>query len=341
MPTTSSTTLTSVALLIWKALQAQGLDSHSIFKQANLDPAKLGDGNARYSLVDMRKLWEISTKETNDPCFGIEVGKSWAPTTFHALGFAWLASHTLKDALMRLTRYARIVNNSLSARLEEHGTQLHLYMESSEDEQQIHYAARDAGMVSVLTMCRILCGESFSPQEIHVTRKRSLCGDKLEAFAGIPINYESENNLTVFDSMRSEIRLASGNSELVKVNEDVARKYINTLDRTSVVMQVKAALIELMPSGQASEKIIASDLNMSLRTLQRKLSDEKTSFSKIYKSIRQEMANEYIHDSQMSMTEISYLLGFSEQANFTRAFKDWYGTSPSIARQNIQNSSFM
>ena len=86
MPTTSSTTLTSVALLIWKILQAQGPDSHSIFNRANLDPTKLGDGNARYSLIDMRKLWEISIKETNDPCFGIEVGKSWAPTTFHALG---------------------------------------------------------------------------------------------------------------------------------------------------------------------------------------------------------------------------------------------------------------
>lgn len=341
MPTTSSTTLTSWALLIWKKLQAQGLDSHSIFKQANLDPAKLGDGNARYNFLDMSKLWEISIQETNDPCFGIEVGKSWAPTTFHALGFAWLASHTLKDALVRLSRYTRIVNNSLSARLEEHGTQLHLYMETSEDEKHIHYAGRDAGMAAVLTMCRILCGESFSPLEIHVSRKRSLCGDQLEAFTGIPINYESKNNLIIFDDMRAEIRLASGNSELAKVNEDVAIKYINTLDRTSVVMQVKASLIELMPSGQVYEKIIASELNMSLRTLQRKLSDEKTSFSKIYKSIRQEMANEYIQDSQMSMTEISYLLGFSEQANFTRAFKDWYGTSPTAARQNIQNSSFI
>lgn len=71
------------------------------------------------------------------------------------------------------------------------------------------------------------------------------------------------------------------------------------------------------------------------------MGEEKTSFSLIYNSVRQEMANEYIQDSQMSMSEIAYLLGFSEQANFTRAYRRWYGTSPSEARQNLQNADFV
>lgn len=337
---TTSTTLSSWTLLIWKALQAHGLDSHSIFKQAGLDPTSLSDGNARYRLEDMTRLWEISLQETGDPCFGVEVGKSWVPTTFHALGFAWLASHTLKDALMRLTRYARIVNNSISAKLEEKGAHLELYFSTSEDEKNIHYAARDAGTVAIISMCRSLCGEGFSPIEINVTRERSLCSDKLEAYLGIPVNYNSENNLTLFDRMRAEERLASGNSELVLVNEEVAMKYLNTLNRDSTVMLVNAAIIKMMPSGQVSEEEIADALNMSVRTLQRKLSEETTSFSTIYKAIRQEMADAYIQNSSLSMTEISYLLGFSEQANFTRAYKRWYGTSPSAARQSIQNSGF-
>jgi AraC-like DNA-binding protein len=74
--------------------------------------------------------------------------------------------------------------------------------------------------------------------------------------------------------------------------------------------------------------------------LQRKLHEEQTSFSEIYNSIRRELANEYVQDSQMSMTEIAYLLGFSEQANFSRAFRRWYGISPSEARQNLLTQSF-
>lgn len=337
---TTSTTLTSWALLIWKALQANGHDAHTIFKQVGLDASKLGDGNARYRLSDMTRLWTAAVEETQDPCFGMVVGKLWAPTTFHALGFAWLASHTLKDALQRLVRYSRIVNNSISASLEEHGTHLHLIMDTSEDEREIHYAGRDAGMVAVIIMCRLLCGENFAPVEIQVTRERSLCGDKLEKFVGAPIVFNSEKNLTLFDRMMSDQRLASGNSELAKLNEEVALKYLTTIDRDSIVMLVKSKLIEMMPEGQITEDMIAKQLNMSLRTLQRKLQEEETSFSTIYTSIRQEMANEFIQDSQMSMTEIAYLLGFSEQANFTRAFRRWYGTSPSEARETIQKSGF-
>jgi len=119
------------------------------------------------------------------------------------------------------------------------------------------------------------------------------------------------------------------------VNEDVAMKYLVSLERASPVMQVKAQLVAMLPEGQVPESAVAERLNMSLRSLQRKLHEEHTSFSEIYNSIRRELANEYIQDSQMSMTEIAYLLGFSEQANFSRAFRRWYGTSPSEARQNL------
>lgn len=336
---TTSTTLTSWALLVWKALQAHGLDTRAIFKQADLDPAKLGDGNARYRLSGMTKLWEIAVKETNDPCFGIEVGKLWTATTFHALGFAWLASHTLKDALTRLVRYSRIVNNSIDARLAVHGTNLHLIMSAGEDERIVHYAARDAGMVAIIVMCRLLCGENFSPREIQVTRKRSLCDENLERFVGAPIIYKCEKNITLFDLMRAEQRQPTGNSELAKVNEEIAIKYLRTLNRSSVVMRVKSKLIEMMPTGQVADDVVASELNLSLRTMQRKLGEEKTSFSSLYKKIRQDMASEYIKDSQMSMTEIAFLLGFSEQANFSRAYRRWYGTSPSAAREEFENTA--
>jgi len=340
MPSTS-TTITSWALLIWVALQKRGLDSHTIFKEAGLDRTKLGDGTARYRLDEMTKLWTAVVQETGDPCFGVDVGKHWNSTTFHALGFAWLASYTLKDALQRFTRYTRIVNNSLSAKIETHGPNLHLVIESSEDKSLIHTAARDAGLTAVITMCRMLCGEDFSPVEIQLVRDRPPCYKELEKFVASPIEYSTEQDQILFDRIAADKRLPTGNSELIKVNEELAMKYLTTVDGASIVMQVKAKLIKMMPQGQVSEDIIAVELNLSLRTLQRKLREEKNSYSHIYKSIRQEMAGEYIQDSQMSMIEIAYLLGFSEQANFTRAFRRWYGTSPSAARENLQKSTVL
>lgn len=337
----TSTTLTSWALLIWKVLLSHGIDAHTLFKKVGLDVNKLGDGNARYRMGDMTKLWTAAVAETGNPCFGIEVGSTWAPTTFHALGFAWLASHSLRDALQRLERYSRIVNNSLSASLEENGMQLHLALASSEDSRYIHYAAVDATIAVILVMCRYLCGENFSPLEIHTVRERTICAENLDHFAGLPIEYNSDKNLIIFDRIRAEQRLATGNSELAKVNEDVAMKYLISIDRDSIVMLVKSTIVEMMPTGQVTEELVAKQLNMSQRTLQRKLNEEGATFVSIYQTLRQEMAQQYIQDSQMSMTEIAYLLGFSEQSNFTRAFRRWYGISPSSARQKIEQSAFV
>jgi hypothetical protein len=259
----TSTTLTSWALLIWKVLQDSGYDPHSVFKQVGLDPAKLGDGNARYKLEDMTKLWDLAVKETRNPCFGVEAGKRWAPTTFHALGFAWLASHSLRDALQRLVRYSRIVNNELSVILEEHGLNLYLIINTDEDESDIHYAASDAALTTVIVMCRMLCGDKFSPVEVHIRREPSSCREALEQFVGAPIIFNSDNNVTVFNRMESEQRVATGNSELVKVNEDVAMKYLVSLERTSPVLQVKAQLVTMLPEGQVSESSVAERLNMS------------------------------------------------------------------------------
>jgi AraC-like DNA-binding protein len=338
---TTSTTITSWALLIWKALINSGIDAHAVFKKVGLETDKLGDGNARYRLENMTRLWAAAVEVTKDPCFGLEVAKLWAPTSFHALGFAWLASHTLKDALQRLVRYSRIVNNSLAATLEEHGMQLHLTLSSSEDTREIHVAAQDASIAVLLVMCRFLCGPGFSPLEVHSARARPICAEKIDQFVGVPVVYSSDANLMVFDRIQAGQRLATGNSELSKVNEEVAMKYLISIDRTSIVMLVKSTLVELLPSGQVTEEMVANTLNMSLRTLQRKLSEEGTSFASVYQALRQEMAQEYIRDSHISLTEIAYLLGFSEQSNFTRAFRRWYGISPSTARQSLAKSAFV
>jgi AraC-like DNA-binding protein len=97
-------------------------------------------------------------------------------------------------------------------------------------------------------------------------------------------------------------------------------------------MRVKVALLEHLPSGHVSEEEIAQGLHLSLRTLQRKLRDEGTSYKELLDETRRELATEYIKNPHVSISEITYLLGFSEPSNFSRAFKRWTGSSPSAFR---------
>lgn len=93
-------------------------------------------------------------------------------------------------------------------------------------------------------------------------------------------------------------------------------------------MQVRASIIERLPDGRPNQEDIAQTLNTSLRSLQRRLKDEDTNFKALLTETQQKLALHYIKNSSRTIGEITYLLGFSEPSNFTRAFKRWTGKSP-------------
>jgi AraC-like DNA-binding protein len=114
-------------------------------------------------------------------------------------------------------------------------------------------------------------------------------------------------------------------------------KYLVRIKKGDLEQQIQALMIEQLPSGKVTDKMIARELHLSERTLQRKLRDKGTSFRKILENVRKMVALQYIRDTSTSMTEIAFLLGFSEQSAFSRAFKKWTGKSPVQYRESLDN----
>ena len=85
-----------------------------------------------------------------------------------------------------------------------------------------------------------------------------------------------------------------------------------------------------MPSGCATEQSLAAALNVTPRTLQRRLREEGTTYNALLEEVRRELATHYVRQSERSINEITCLLGFSEPSNFTRAFKRWTGSTPRV-----------
>lgn len=110
-------------------------------------------------------------------------------------------------------------------------------------------------------------------------------------------------------------------------------KYIKSLNEYTLITRVRKSIVEHLPSGLANIEKVASGLNMSTRTLQRMLQQEETSFITILNESRMELALQYVNDPKMDMTEIAFLLGFSEQSSFSRSFKRWTGKSPVLYRR--------
>lgn len=328
-----SSTLTSWALLIWTALKDQGYDPLPLFKAAGADPSKLGDGQARYDQACMDKLWAGAVKLTGDPDIGVRVGNYWSPTTFHALGFSWLASAHLIDGLNRAVRYAKVINNSLTVELVPMGANYFFIIDTLRA-REVHPVAVDAGLSASVKMCRSLLGETFSPVELSLRRDYRAPGC-LESYAGCGANYGQDYNGVLLNMQMAQMELPSGNAELALLNDNAAALYLQKISKEDVVGQVQRMLTKLLPTGSVTEVAVADSLNLNLRTMQRKLNERGKTFRDVLNKTREDLALNYIRNSKLSLTEIAYLLGFADQANFTRAFKRWTGSSPSDFRKSL------
>jgi len=325
-------TISSWALLVAKALQAEGQDSESIFLRAGLDPGKLKDPDARYSVSGMCRLWRLSAQATADPYFGLKVASFWHPTTLNALGYSWMASDSLRDALERMARYGRLVTTVAAMELEEFEDHFTFRIHALLDRSAVPHEAIDAGLATFMNMCRLSYGEGFDPLRVETLRPRFDDPGRYEEFFRAPIEYSAADNVLYFSKESLEASLPTANPRLARINDQVITEYLARFDKESTAIRVRAKLIDLMSAGNVTQQDVADSLHMSLRTLQRKLSEEKTSYKDILDETRRELANQYLRHGHLSVSEVTYLLGFSEPSNFARAFKRWTGQTPSEFR---------
>ncbi len=326
--------ISSSVLMIARAIDSYGEDSNELFRRAGLDPERLRQPLARYSHPSIQTLWQIAVEATGDPCFGLRVASFWHPTTFHALGYSWLASRNLEEAFERLVRYSSLVNTAARGALHFERMQQAFCFYASIDhvEPKPRPAAMDAGLASILVMCRAAYGSRFRPQRVTMLHADPGCPDQFAELYKAPVEFSRERYAMYIDPEIALEPLVTANPELVRVNDQIVTDYLASLDHSDVVMRVRSELIERLPSGHLDEGDIAASINLSRRSLQRKLKQQGVSFSGLLDSSRRELGLQYVRDSRHSLNEIAYLLGFSEPGNFTRAFKRWYGKAPSQYR---------
>lgn len=127
--------------------------------------------------------------------------------------------------------------------------------------------------------------------------------------------------------------LATGDPNLSRVNDDTIVEYLARFDRENITMRVRSRIIEELPGGTPNQSVVADALHLSRRSLQRRLQNERTTYKSLLEGTRRELALQYIREPHRSLAEITYLLGFSEPSNFTRAFRRWTGSSPAEYRR--------
>ncbi len=328
-----ATALTSWVKAIRRTLEAREIDSVALFVQAGLDPAALDDPNARYPVANTTRLWRLAVEATGDPCLGLAVASNAAPTSFHALGYSILASATLHDMLQRLVRYFHIATNLSSLELRESPEAFELIVHTPQSGLQPAPESVDAFISMLVRSARALAGRTLCPQWVTLRRSRPPGTDCHERVLRAPVQFDAACDMVRFARADCLRPLDSANQELAQRNDELARQYLEQLDRGTLQTRVREALLARLAEGEPSAEQIADALHLSLRSLQRHLAEEGTSFDQILDETRQQLARSYLGDPRWSISDIAYSLGYADASCFSRAFRRWTGQAPSHYRR--------
>jgi AraC-like DNA-binding protein len=324
------TVLVNVARLVGETLeQDYGIDPAGLFAQVGIDTRKFLKPGARTSFRKMDELWTAARDASGDPWFGFTAGRRATPNDFFVLGHTWQASETLQDAFDRLCRYSHVLTTRRSETTlhkQDDGYALtEVWPEGSAIPTEI---AKDAGYVALFGLVDFVTRGAVSPVKVTLTVDPKHASPLYEELFRCPVSYGHETDEWLFATEDIERPLPGSIPDVASATDRIAEKYIASLDVSTVAADVSRMLIQTLPSGHMDQETIAQRLYRSRSTLQRQLSAEGTSYRQILDETRRELAERYLAEGDHSQAQVAFMLGFSDQSNFARAFKRWTGVSP-------------
>lgn len=289
----------------------------------------------RVPVAVLDHFWVETVALTKDPAIGVRIGSLGRIESFGALGYIATASSTLGDALLRTARYLKLWNEATSISLLVEGESGLLWYRSLSPDLK-HPAAADAFMTLLLAMSRQLTGEHLVPLEARFAHEAAADSSVYRDVYGCAPAFDQLEYGLVFSPDVLTLPVATRGSDRTEAFARQLGELENALPlAASLATRVRDMLAAELRGGNPMIESIAAQLRMHPRTLTRRLREEGTSHSELLDSLRRELATKYMA-TELSVSEVAFLLGFSDASAFNKAFKRWSGLAPGAFRRQAR-----
>ena len=318
------------------ALEARGVATRDILNTANIQHVPSNDPLTRIPLASVRQLLVAAVELTGDPYIGLYAANFLHAANLHALGYALVASGSVREFCERLARYFSLLSGTSRPRLTVCGDEARLEFPLVAESPPL---SDDVFGLFLIHLIAELSDGTIRPLRVEEHRGTPPDdGERHRRAFGCPVTFNAPYTSLVFRADALDLTLTGASRDLAEQNERLVVSYLAKLDRSDIQTRVRAVLLQQFPSGAVTKEGVAKKLCMSPRTLQVKLTKSSTTFQDIVNETRKSLACGYIESSTMSITEIAYLLGFSDTSNFSRAFRRWTGHSPRTHLSKLRDS---
>jgi AraC-like DNA-binding protein len=330
----------SLVKTILEVAQSKGVKSQELLNIIALKDTDLEDPLSRVSLDDVIILFQEIIRITKDEAIGLRVGQNIRPGSLNALGYALMSCSNVYEAFLLQKAFGGAIADCAELSLVKDGEVASLLFTVKHDDLNLVRPINDMFMSMFWNYCQWITrvdAELIGTSLTHA--EPSYVDEYLKVFRVSP-SFSSDQCSLIFDTKYLAAELYQADVAMnVLMKERAENLLLDVKSSASLYAAVANQIRKLMPQKKATLVLIAKGLNMSDRSLSRKLKMDGYTFKSILFTVRESLALEYLRDVNVPIIDIANQLGYRDYSAFSHAFRSWTGQSPSEFRECLEKES--
>ncbi len=319
------------ALHIAELVRQWGVTAESLFAEIGGGPESFGVPGATVTVPEFVALVQRARALTGEPGLGIHFGMRMRASAHGYVGFAAMTAATIGDALELAARFAPTRTNALSLSLQVAGGLASLVIEERADFGE----ARDAILLGLAfgiwqIGCAITGMEPDGTADFAFPRPAYFVPSGMK---GHRARFDQPANQLVFDRAVLDLPLVLSDAASRRLACEQCERLLDTLGQGASLLDRVRRLVLKRDEGARSLEDVAAEMHLSPRTLKRKLAAQGVTYTDVLDEQRREAALLLLSAPDLSLDVVAERLGYSDVANFSRAFRRWTGASPGAYRR--------
>lgn len=323
---------------------SKGANRAALLARARLSEEALAHQDNRVPLALYLALFDAAAELTGIPAISLEYGKAVRMQEISIVGLIGEACESVLDVPIQINRYANLVideepNGEPAILLRGAGRDGGVWIEGPSAFFTENPIIAETEMARLVWNTRAAFANDpvFQtieyPRIVHLRRKAPSYAAEYERIFDAPVVFESDWNAMQIDPQFLTLRQPPVNRYVFSMLSERADALLESFNASKTTAgRVKSVLMKMLHTGETSMDVVADKLGQSRQTLYRNLKDEGVTYEHVLDDLRHKLALDFLNGKKVSVNETAYLVGFSDPASFSRAFKRWTGKSPSEVR---------
>jgi len=337
--TARATIAAGYARALFELAVGKGADAELLAARAGLAPQELADQDKRISWTRYMALMHAAKELTGDDALALHFGESFDMADLSIVGLIAQSCETAAEGFAQIDRYHRLivdipVDDPRGRRLVLVREKGKSWLKDTRSDPNTFPELTESSFARMVCMARRSPATTEIAKAIHFTHAEPAYRAEYDRIFGVPLVFASDRNAMLLGSDAWMSEKASQPSRYVfgilSAHADALLESLKA--STTTRARVEALLMAVLHTGETDMETIARRLGLGRQTLLRRLKDEGTTYEKVLDELRCRLALDYLGARKVSVNETAYLVGYSDAAAFSRAFRRWTGTSPGSKR---------